>query len=259
MNLQAAADTLGVHYQTAYRWVREGHLTAGKIGGSYDVTETEVQRFLSRRLVPSAPPTIVRVRDWTAQSERFELALREGNELGAGEVIHRLRDGNVAIIDLCEKVVTPCMYSIGESWHNGMVSIGEEHRATAIAERILGRLASQPRGRPRGTAVVTTPPGDAHGLASLMATLVLREDRWKVHHLGSDMPQDDLVKFSVGVNADLVVLSSTLVSSFEAGQRVRNVLERVGIRALIGGPGSTLRMLVSLAREAGAKFEDPPI
>ena len=255
MNLQAAADTLGVHYQTAYRWVREGQLVAGKIGGSYDVEASEVERFLALRLIPAAPPLSMRVRDWAAQLRRFEAALREGNELDAREVVDRLSDGNVPLIDLCEKLFTPCMHNIGEAWHTGTVSVAEEHRVTAIAERILGKLASQPRGRPRGTIVVSTPPGDLHGLPAIMAALVLREDRWKVHHLGANMPFEELATFSVAVNADLVVLSSTLTPSNELTVRVGETLKGFGIRVLSGGPGATLRTLIALARSSEKVLE----
>lgn len=252
MNLQAAADTLGVHYQTVYRWVREGQLAAGKIGGSYDVDPFEVQRFLSLRLVPIAPPENLRVRDWNAQRERFEAALRSGDELGAREVVDRLSEGKVPLVDICEEIVAPSMRNIGEAWHAGEVSVAQEHRATTIAEGLLNRLANNPRGRPRGTVVVTTPPGDLHGLPSTMAAVVLREDRWKVHHLGADTPTDDLAKFSLDVKADLVVLSSTLASSPEESQRVSEALDALGIRVLSGAPGSTLRTLVSQARTSAS-------
>lgn len=49
MNLKQAAQRLAVHYQTAYRWVRSGELTAVKIGNRYEVSEAAIQQFLSRR------------------------------------------------------------------------------------------------------------------------------------------------------------------------------------------------------------------
>jgi MerR family transcriptional regulator, light-induced transcriptional regulator len=274
LNLQATADALGVHYQTAYRWVRDGQIAAGKIGGSYDVDAREVERFLSHRLVPAAPPLTMRVRNWSTQLERFEAALLDGDELGAREITDRLSEGNVAIVDVCEEVIAPCMRDIGEAWHNGTVSIAQEHRATAIVERILGRLASHPRGRPRGVAVVSSPPGDLHGLPSAMAALVLREDRWKVHHLGADTPLEELAKFAIEVvQARLVVLSSALFPSGPvsasgtssrsgtlgnvsmSNQEFRTTLDASGVRLLEGGPGTTLRTLLALARsetETGA-------
>ena len=38
MNLKTAALRLGVHYQTAYRWVRSGQLVAVKVGAGYEIS-----------------------------------------------------------------------------------------------------------------------------------------------------------------------------------------------------------------------------
>jgi len=37
MDLREAAGTLGVHYQTAYGWVRQGVLPARKVGRGYEL------------------------------------------------------------------------------------------------------------------------------------------------------------------------------------------------------------------------------
>jgi PAS domain S-box-containing protein/excisionase family DNA binding protein len=49
MNLKVAAERLGVHYQTAYRWVRSGELTAMRVGTRYDVSEAAIARFTAGR------------------------------------------------------------------------------------------------------------------------------------------------------------------------------------------------------------------
>ena len=48
MNLKTAARRLGVHYQTAYRWVRSGQLVAVKVGAGYEISDA------ARRALPSA-------------------------------------------------------------------------------------------------------------------------------------------------------------------------------------------------------------
>ena len=45
ITLQEAADRLGVHYQTAYKWVRDGTLAAEQVGRSYRLTTAEVDRW----------------------------------------------------------------------------------------------------------------------------------------------------------------------------------------------------------------------
>ena len=49
MNLKEAAHHLGVHYQTAYKWVRAGDLVAVRVGGRYEVSPAAIQRFEASR------------------------------------------------------------------------------------------------------------------------------------------------------------------------------------------------------------------
>ena len=49
MNLKEAAHHLGVHYQTAYKWVRAGELVAIRVGGRYEVSPAAIHRFEASR------------------------------------------------------------------------------------------------------------------------------------------------------------------------------------------------------------------
>ncbi|MCO5331769.1 MAG: hypothetical protein M9961_16990 [Ilumatobacteraceae bacterium] len=48
MNLKSAARALGVHYQTAYRYVRSGDLVAVRVGNGYEISESAVAMLRSR-------------------------------------------------------------------------------------------------------------------------------------------------------------------------------------------------------------------
>lgn len=56
MNLKTAARRLGVHYQTAYKWVRSGDLVAVKIGLRYEISEAALARFEASRAALLGPP-----------------------------------------------------------------------------------------------------------------------------------------------------------------------------------------------------------
>jgi excisionase family DNA binding protein len=49
MNLKTAASRLSIHYQTAYKLVRSGSLAAVKIGGTYEISEAALARYLAER------------------------------------------------------------------------------------------------------------------------------------------------------------------------------------------------------------------
>jgi excisionase family DNA binding protein len=56
VNLKTAALRLGVHYQTAYRWVRSGQLVAVKVGSGYEVSDAAVERLQAQRSAMERTP-----------------------------------------------------------------------------------------------------------------------------------------------------------------------------------------------------------
>ena len=162
MQLREAADVLGVHYQTAYGWVRQGVLPARKTARGYEVSDDDVSALAARRASGTAPRPQIRVRDWTAQADRLYAAIVSGDETQARHLFDRLARG-VPLTDLCERVVAPALSRIGEDWAAGQLTIGTEHRASAICERLIAARTHQPQGRPRGVAVTATPPGNGTG------------------------------------------------------------------------------------------------
>jgi len=251
MQLRDAAEALGVHYQTAYAWVRQGVLPARKTGRGYDVSEQDVSALAARRASGTAPRPDIRVRDWPAQAARLHAAIVSGDETQARHVFDRLARG-VPLTELCERVIAPALRRIGEEWAGGEVTIAAEHRASAICERLIAARTQQPQGRPRGIAVVTTPPGERHGLPALMATACLREDRWLVHHLAADLPVAEVTGLAVAAGAGLVVLSSATAESARRAGEAAEEISGAGLRVLTGQPGDTLSELRELARSAQA-------
>lgn len=59
MNLKEAAAELGVHYQTAYKWVRSGVLPAVRIGARYEISRQGLEVFTARRRQLAATPRVI--------------------------------------------------------------------------------------------------------------------------------------------------------------------------------------------------------
>ena len=192
----------------------------------------------------------IRVRDWSAQADRLHAAIMSGDETLARHIFARLARG-VPLTELCERVIAPALYRIGEDWAAGAgTTIATEHRASAICERLIAARTRQPQGRPRGIAVVSTPPGERHGLPALMATACLREDRWLVHHLASDLPVAEVTGLARQAGASLVVLSAATRESARLAREVAPDITRsaAGLHVLTGQPGDPLSRLRQLAR-----------
>ena len=251
LDLQAAADDLGVHYQTAYRWVRSGQLDARMVGGRYVVGRDDLVAFDAARRAPIAPrpPSSSRIE---RSADRVHDALVAGEEKTVGTIVRKLVNEGSSITDLIDSVFAPAMRGIGEAWNDGELPVWAEHRASAITERIFGEFMPNPRGRRRGTALVASVSGDRHSLPTTMAAVALREHNWHVHHLGSDMPTDDLVGFCTEHNVTVAAITVTMPATARLAAATAERLRADGTPTIVGQPGRSLDHLLEHARRAAA-------
>jgi excisionase family DNA binding protein len=249
VDLQRAADELGVHYQTAYRWVRTGKLRAELVGGRYLVRRGDIEALSSQRSTPRAP-TPPSAKRMARAAERAHAALVSGDESALRQLVGGLVDEGASIIAVIQEVLVPPLVRIGADWHAGLLTIWVEHRASAIVERLLGELAPNPRGRRRGTVMVAAVSGDLHSLPTSMAAVALRDDNWVVEHLGANMPPDELVRFCAEYDIDVAVLSSTNPDTAQLAAETAARISEAGTPVVLGQPGRTLDDLIELTRDA---------
>ncbi len=231
LTLPEAADILGVHYMTAYRYVRIGKLPAVKDGGSYRVRRADLEALRS----------IGRRRGVTGdEARRFEERVLGGDEPGAWRIIEdalALRDDPAgAHLD----VIVPALYSLGNRWEQGSISVGDEHLATGITARIVARLG--PRFRRRGTqrarVLLGAVEGDAHGLATHIMADILRGARFDVADLGPSPPASAWAAMAASQRFDVIGINAAVMGNLdtvaETVAAVRNVTDRP---ILLGGRG----------------------
>ena len=235
MTLRQAADLLGVHYMTVYRYVRLGVLTAQKVGGSWQVRPADVAHLQEQARSRSG------VRDgagdpvdpgssgaagtrakapWLARLRRRMLA---GDVEGSWRVIESAMAAGVAPADVHVEILAPALHAIGAAWRRGELGIEQEHLASGVADSMVGRLGPRfrRRGRRRGSIIVTMPAGERHGLGAAMVSDILRGEGYSVLNLGPDTPPASLVAAMSAVD-DLraVMVSVTDATRLPAAKRL---------------------------------------
>lgn len=188
LSLQEAADSLGVHYMTMYRYVRLGLIPAKKSGGSWRVSAADLDEFIT----PSEAPVAKGEAPW---ADRLEARMVAGDITGAWAVVEAALSSGSTPARIYVDILAPALASVGERWANGELGIDDEHLASAVASRIIGRLGPRfnRRGRSRGTVVTAMPSGERHGFGLAMLADVLRGEGYAVLDLGPDTPAASLV------------------------------------------------------------------
>jgi excisionase family DNA binding protein len=243
LTLQEAADALKVHYMTAYRWVRKGELPAFKAGGRLRVLTSDLADFMAQRRVDVASPSADPGRtDWPLHVDRFLALLLAGRGVHAGNLVRKVVADGAAAGDVYLHLITPALHRVGEAWASGKASVADEHRATEIAAGVMVRLGDhfRRRGPSHGTAITMTPPDEQHALGSVMAADFLRAASYNVHHLGANVPLDDLRSFLQVVPTDVLCVSITTsgADSSVYPELVSAASEGDGATVVVGGQGA---------------------
>jgi excisionase family DNA binding protein len=233
--LQEAADELGVHYMTAYRYVRLGLLDASKVGSSWRVEDVAISAFRDGSAAgPVKPGTSA---PW---AERLEARLVEGDAQGAWGVVEAAMASGANLEYVYLDMLTVSMVDIGARWAAGELDVAVEHQATVIVMRIIGRLGSRcvRRGRALGGVIVGAPVGEYHALPTAILSDMLRWRGWDVVDLGANTPSASFLHAAVRTqNLRAVGLSATYIEHLGALQECCSVLKQEfpDILVIVGG------------------------
>lgn len=242
LSLPEAAALLGVHYMTAYRYVRTGKLPATLVGGQWQVDRDALAALQLAASSKDAVAPRQRVGSRAALVDALVRRLVEGDAEGAFQLCEAALASWARPADLHLELVAPAMRSIGDRWANGELSVADEHRAVAVANRVLGRLgpAFIRPGRRRGTVVIGAPEGDQHALPVALVGDLLRAEGWSVIDLGADIPAQAFV--TAAQRADrlrAVAIGATLAGNEVAIRKTTGALHEAlpGVGVLVGGAG----------------------
>ncbi|MFM2187556.1 MAG: MerR family transcriptional regulator [Burkholderiaceae bacterium] len=129
------------------------------------------------------------------------------------ELLRRLLTQRVAYLGLARfvlEVVSPFNRLVGDAWLRGRMQIYEEHAYTESLQVVLRHALHSlplPHTDESPLALLSTFPGEQHGIGLLMAECLLRLEGCRCISLGVQTPIWDMVMAAQAHQADLVVLS----------------------------------------------------
>jgi excisionase family DNA binding protein len=239
LNLKQVAQQLGVHYMTAYRYVRQGRLPARREGTAWVVDPADVAAFspgVAPPPDPAEPPGPEAV-DWPA---RIRPALLAGSEVDAWSVVEKALAAAVTPQRVYLDLLAGTVAAIGDDVIRGRATIADQHLATVTAQRVAGRLGTRfrRRGRSRGTVVLGAPLGERHALPIAILADLLRLAGFTVLELGADVPAEAFA--TAAERAERLVAVGIGVTGVDHLDRAAEVAQAVrdaapGCPVLLGG------------------------
>ena len=145
--------------------------------------------------------------------------------------------------------IAPLTAAVGDAWLDGRVAVYEEHLYSEAVQSVLrsalvpfqtGLEARAPR------LLLTTVPGEAHGLGLLMAEAMLTLEACRCLSLGTQTPLADIVAAAAAHRIDVVALSfSQSLSAAQALPALAELRARLpgSVTIWAGGGSAALRGL----------------
>ncbi len=258
VGLQAAADRLGVHYMTAYRYVRSGRLAAHKQGGEWQVDTADLEQLLSEPSVPARGRGAATPR--SVHRDRLEARLVAGDEAGSWGIVESAMGSGADPAEVLTALLAPSLRSIGERWAAGELTIADEHRASAVAQRLIARMGphfARP-GRRRGMVILGSVAGDRHSLPTAILSDLLRGHGLDVVDLGADCPDQTFIDAAVAEDPCAVGICVTAPEAVGAAPGAISSLRAAGIDCPVVLGGGAIPDAAT-ARGLGAELWAGPV
>lgn len=157
----------------------------------------------------------------------------------------------LTVDSVAARLVLPAMREIGERWHDGEISVAQEHFATGV---LRGRMLSLGRNWGAGAGPLTLlacPPGEHHDLGLIVFGVVLRDRGWRIAYLGPDTPIETIAGTAADLGPAAIVIAALDAELLEAAAGSISALARKA-PVLLGGAADA-----GLARRLGARALDP--
>ncbi|WP_129678253.1 B12-binding domain-containing protein [Candidatus Chloroploca sp. Khr17] len=187
--------------------------SAAVIGAVYQCMSAMHSQILLLAQTPADRPGVAD--EMRPHFERYLELLLLADTRAALQVASAYIQSPAMITTWWQHVVQPAMYEIGERWAEGQISVGQEHLATAITQRVIAHFYPQILDLPhqKGKIVVTSSPGEFHELGARMLSDLLEIAGWNTYYTGANTPAESVVALAAQTQAQAVCISTTLFES----------------------------------------------
>lgn len=191
----------------------------------------------------------------TPTAEAYLEALRAGDKRAAFRLLDDALDRGEELSTLYLEVVQPAMREIGRLWQDNVLTVAEEHLATAITESAMNRMFERVfvwRDVRTPKLLAACASEERHQLGLRMLCDLLEMEGWETTYLGASVPIESLVALVQTREPDAVAISATIaphlprvrdaIRAIRAAPLPRQPLIVVGGRAFHGDLGLAHRI-----------------
>jgi methanogenic corrinoid protein MtbC1 len=173
-------------------------------------------------------------------NEYLDLLL-SGKRKEASQLIQTLVDEGTSIKDVYEHIFQKTQYEVGVLWQTNKITVAHEHYCTAATQLIMSQLYPKifAMGKSDKRLVACSIAEELHEIGIRMVTDFFEMEGWDTHYLGSNMPDEHLIRSIKENDADVLAISVTLPLHIGKAKnliaKLREDRKLENLRIIVGG------------------------
>ncbi|WP_321314439.1 cobalamin-dependent protein [Halarcobacter sp.] len=173
--------------------------------------------------------------------KEFVSALLEPNLTNAIDISNRYIKNKNELKIFWEQIILNSLYTIGEMWSRGEISVGQEHTATSICQRVMSlhydKVLNVKINMKKVLIVVS--PNELHEIGARMIADLLEFNGYDTYFLGSKKTTEEIVKTINEENIKNILISTTMASNISMTKQlikdIRDLTKDKIIEIYVGG------------------------
>ncbi|MGR9115454.1 MAG: MerR family transcriptional regulator [Gammaproteobacteria bacterium] len=107
-------------------------------------------------------------------------------------------------------ILLPTLHKVGDLWHDGKLTIAQEHMFSACVKRIVLSMVNnlQPFSGPNPGILFATLSGESHEFGILLTCLLAASQHCSCYYIGPDLPWEDLIMAGVQLKPAVITISA---------------------------------------------------
>lgn len=267
LSSKQVAKMLGVNESSVKRWADSNYLKCIKTpGGHRKFNIVDVNEFVSNRKqngfhelhehpdIANNTEIIEKIasKEFRWLAERFYTLLISANRTAIFEFLKTAHIHHLSLTSIFDHILQPALYKIGINWEHNVITVDQEHQASAALFSCLVRFNNETIKKPSNgkTAVLAVIENDYHELPLKCLKLLIENEGWTVIYLGANAPFFSIDHAVKKFRPELTLISSTLRvdDQTEIEDRILNLkmyLKSHNGFLVVGGNGLSQNKLIS--------------
>lgn len=165
--------------------------------------------------------------------------LLSGNRRECRAILDNVISAEADVRDIYLNLFQRSLYEVGSLWEHNKISVAIEHLATSITMTLLNNiypLLFAPEKKNK-SAVISCVANEYHQIGSQMVSDIFELNGWNGYYLGSNTPQEELLKYVDKQQPDVIGLSLSIYfnmqSLWNTVEKLRQEFPQIPI--LVGG------------------------